>query len=158
MPGEWGPGRVMRLGPLPGMLALVLSLAACNYDRPLSVPVPAPGTRLGLALTDSGTDRLWRYLGPDIGTVRGRLLAWDDTSIVLAVDAVDMRHGQTLSWKGERVLISRMLVAHVTERQMSIGRTVLAGGFSAVGFIIAMEAFKGSGIGAGSGSGGGANR
>jgi hypothetical protein len=111
-----------------------------------------------LALTDSGTDRLWRYLGPDIETVRGRVLEWGDTSVALAVDAVESRHGQTLSWKGERVVIGRALVASVTERHISVGRTILAGGFSAIGFIATIEAFKGIGIGAGSGGGGGGSR
>ncbi|MFN2572702.1 MAG: hypothetical protein ABR537_14000 [Gemmatimonadales bacterium] len=127
--------------------------AGCYYYRPVST-TPPPATFVSVALTDSGTQRLWRYLGPDVGNVRGRLVAADDTALTLSVDAVEMRNGTSLGWKGERAVVNRQLVQELSDRHFSIGRTTLAGGLSAAAFFLTVQAFKVLG-GGGSGGGGG---
>jgi hypothetical protein len=113
---------------------------------------------LSVTLTDSGTDRLWRYLGPDVEALRGRLLTLDDTMYTMSVSAVDLRHGTTLGWKGERVVVKRDLVAEVSERRFSLGRSALASGITAAAFALTLEAFKVLGIGSASSGGGGKPR
>ena len=144
------------------MRIVVLLLSAvcatgCYYYSPLTRR-PEPEMNLSVTLTDSGTDRLWRYLGPDVGTLRGRLLSADDTAYALSVYAVDLRHGTTLGWKGERVAVKRDLVAGLSERRFSAGRTALASTLSVAGFWLTLQAFKVIGGGSTSSGGGGKPR
>jgi len=142
------------------IVAIVLAAlcgAGCYYYRPLT-RAPEPEMGLSVTLTDSGTERLWRYLGPDVETLRGRLLTADDTAYALAVSAVDLRHGTTLGWKGERVAVNRNLVAALSERRFSAGRTALTSTLSAAGFWLTLQAFKVIGGGRASGYGGGRPR
>ena len=134
-----------------------LVAAGCYYYQPLT-SAPAPATALSVTLTDSGTDHLWRYLGPDVETLRGRLLSSDDTMYTMSVYAVDLRHGSTLGWKGERVVVNRDLVAGLSERKFSMGRTALTGGLTAAGLWLTVQAFKLFGGGSPSGGGGGKPR
>jgi len=144
------------------LLVLAASLwltAACYYYRPIEQSrTPPPEMYISATLTDSGTERLWRYLGPDVGSIRGRLLSADDSTYAMSVDAVDMRHGSSLSWKGERVMIQRQWVDGFSERQFSLGRTTLAGGISVAAFLLTIQAFKIAGNGSGGGGGGGKPR
>lgn len=128
--------------------------AGCYYYRPVETSLPAAATFISITLTDSGTDQLWRYLGPEVGALRGRLLAADGGSYAMSVYAVDLRNGTTLGWKGERVVVSRGLVSGLFERHFSFGRTTLASGLSAAGFVLTLQAFKVFG-GGGSTTGGG---
>jgi len=141
-----------------GIIVLAaITAAGCYYYQPLT-SVPSPETPLSVTLTDSGTDRLWRYLGPDVETLRGRLLASDDTMYAMSVSAVDLRHGTTLGWKGERVVVNRDLVAALSERKFSLGRTALTGSLTAAGFWLTVQAFKLLGGGSPSGGSGGKPR
>src|SRR5437867_9740986 len=92
-----------RLAPL--CIALVAVAGSYAY-LPVSV-APTPGTYLSADLTESATEELARYLGPDIGTVRGRLVATDQGGLALSVLAVESRRGETGSWKGETVTLPR---------------------------------------------------
>lgn len=142
----------MRAAPI--VLATVLSVG-CYYYRPTETRTPTPQTYVSVALTDSGTDRLWRYLGPDVGSLRGRLLTTDEGSYTMAVFAVDLRNGSVLGWRGERVVVNRELVSSLSERRFSVGRTTLAGGLSAAAFVLTLQAFKVLTGGGGSSDGGG---
>jgi len=155
-PGVISPLRIRRVRVTLLVLIAILN-AGCYYYRPVATPTPAPATFVSIALTDSGTDQLWRYLGPEVGALRGRLLATDGGSYAMSVYAVDLRNGTTLGWKGERVVVSRGLVSGLSERCFSLGRTTLAGGLSAAGFVLTLQAFKVL-SGGGSNPGGGAGR
>ena len=142
------------------ILACVLaacSAAGCYYYRPLTRS-PEPEMVLSVTLTDSGTDHLWRYLGPDVESLRGRLLSADDTAYAMSVSAVDLRHGTTLGWKGERVAVNRSLVAALSERRFSAGRTALTSTLSVAGFWLTLQAFKVLGGGSATVGGGGKPR
>ena len=140
-----------------GLIVGAWLTTACYYYRPLEQQ-PTAEMNVSAALTDSGTERLWRYLGPDVGTVRGRLLSADDSTYAMSVYAVDLRHGATLGWKGERVTLQRQWVDGFSERQFSIGRTTLAGGISIAAFLLTVQAFKIAGNGSSGGGGGGKPR
>ena len=139
------------------VLLYALVLSGCYYYRPV-LQTPQPATYVSVALTDSGTERLWHYLGPDVGTLRGRLLSADDTAFALSVFAVDLRHGSSLSWKGERAVVNRDLVAGLSDRHFSVGRTSLAGVLSTAAFFFTVQAFKVFGFGGSGGGGGGRPR
>ena len=131
--------------------------AGCYYYRPIE-QTPSAEMYVSAALTDSGTERLWRYLGPDVASVRGRLLSADDSAYGMSVYAVDLRHGSSLSWKGERVVLQRQWVDGFSERQFSLGRTTLAGGITVAAFMLTVQAFKIAGNGSSGGGGGGKPR
>jgi hypothetical protein len=137
---------------------LMCAATGCYYYRPVPTLTPPPGAYVAVTLTDSGTDHFWRYLGPDVGTVRGRVLVADDTSYAVGVEAVELRHGTTLDWKGERVVLPRSYVVVVQGRHFSVGRSVLAGGLSVVGLVASYGAFRAIQAGGGSGGGGGPPR
>jgi len=128
-------------------------MAGCYYYRPIE-QTPSPEMYVSAALSDSGTERLWRYLGPDVASVRGRLLSADDSMYGMSVYAVDLRHGSSLSWKGERVVLQRQWVDGFAERRFSVGRTTLAGGISVAAFMLTVQAFKIAGNGSSGGGGG----
>jgi len=144
----------VRIAPI--LFAVVLT-AGCYYYRPMATPAltPASARYVSVALTDSGTDRLWRYLGPDVGSLRGRLVTTDESTYTMSVFAVDLRQGTSLGWKGERVVLSRQLVSGLSERRFSVGRSTLAGGLSATAFVLTLRAFKILTGGGGSSGGGG---
>jgi hypothetical protein len=156
-PGVISPPRIHRVRVTPFVVAAILN-AGCYYYRPTETPTPAPTTFVSMALTDSGTDQLWRYLGPEVGALRGRLLATEGGSYAMSVYAVDLRNGTTLGWKGERVVVSRGLVSGMSERHFSLGRTALTSGLSAAGFVLTLQAFKVFGGGGSSAGGGGKPR
>ncbi len=129
-----------RLAPL--CIALVAA-AGCYAYLPLSV-APTPGTYLSADLTESATDELARYLGSDIGTVRGRLVASDQGGLALSVLAVESRRGEIGNWKGETVKLPRWGLAGLSERRLSTGRTVLLVGAGILGFVAASHVFVGA--------------
>jgi hypothetical protein len=139
-------------------LGLPILAAGCYYYMPLARPDPMAGTYLQVMLTDSGTSHFWPYLGPDVGNLRGRLVNADNQAIALSVDAVDLRHGQVLTWKGETVNLGREYVARLDERHLSKSRTVLITAGSVLALIATFTAFDNFGIGAGKGGGGGQPR
>jgi len=134
---------------------LTLCGSGCYYYRSVTTLTPPPGTYVAVALSDSGTEHFWRYLGPDVGTVRGRLLFADDTSYAVGVESVELRHGPALGWKGERVVLPRFFVVGVQDRHFSVGRSALAGGLSLVGLVASYGAFRALEAGGGGGGGGG---
>lgn len=145
----------MRIAAVSGVIFV---LAGCSYYRPLATTTPAPGMAVSIALTELGSDSLARYLGPDVGDIRGRLLSMDDSSYMVSVSGVDLRHGLVLGWKGERVVVARSLVGGLAERRFSLGRSLLVGGLSALGFVVSVEAFKAVDVGSAPGGGGGKPR
>ena len=139
-------------------LGLPILAAGCYYYMPLARPDPTAGTYLQVMLTDSGTSHFWPYLGPDVGDLRGRLVDADQQKIALSVEAVDLRHGQVLTWKGETVNLGREFVARLDERHLSKSRTALLTAGSVLALIATLTAFDNFGIGAGGGPGGGGRR
>lgn len=106
--------------------ALLLPLVgACYSNQPLATTTPAPGTKLALAITDSGRVALGGSMGPEIRRVEGKLLTHEDKEYVLSVTGVDYLNGNFQKWAGETVRINSNLVSGLYERKFSTGRTVL---------------------------------
>ena len=132
-----------------GLLGL---LSGCYNYLPLTTPQPQPGTRVAADLTDSGTAVLARYLGPNVGSVDGRLLTFTGQDLGLSVLVVRNRNGIEHYWKGETVTLPRGDIATVRERKLSIGRSVLLFAAGVGGSVALMAAFGVINVGS-SGSG-----
>jgi hypothetical protein len=105
--------------------ALLLPFAgACYSNQPLASTTPAPGTRLALAITDSGRVALGGSMGPEIRRVEGRLIDRQEKDYVLSVTGVDYLNGTFQKWAGETVTIKSNLVSGLYERRFSTGRTI----------------------------------
>ncbi|OLC79072.1 MAG: hypothetical protein AUH78_01400 [Gemmatimonadetes bacterium 13_1_40CM_4_69_8] len=128
---------------------------ACYYYQPLATPTPTPGSYLSVTLTDTGADHLARTIGPDVRSVRGRLLTSDSGALTFSVVAVSLHHGEDVTWKGEPVTLSRTYVSALQQRRLAKGRTVLIIGATALGFVTTYKVSQGIGlIPTGSGGGG----
>src|SRR5690242_10861185 len=87
----WG-GELMRSHAALLMLGVGLQLGCYNY-LPLRRSGLTPSSYLAVTLTESGSEELARYLGPDALVVRGRYLAATDRGLALAVESVESRRG-----------------------------------------------------------------
>ena len=107
--------------PLP---LVAILLCGCYVNVPLST-APAPGERVHVSLTDQGSVDLARYLGRNIGSVDGRLLNGNDSTLTLSVIQVSTRAGDDQFWKGETVKLPRGTIASVEGRKLSFWRSGL---------------------------------
>ncbi|HET7551800.1 MAG TPA: hypothetical protein VFK04_10950 [Gemmatimonadaceae bacterium] len=112
----------MRIIPL-----VAIVLCGCYVNVPIAT-TPDPGQRVHVSLTDQGSVDLARYLGRNIGSVDGRLLDGNDSTLTLSVEQVTDRSGQEAYWKGETVKLPRQTVATVQGRKLSFWRSGLIGG------------------------------
>jgi hypothetical protein len=135
------------------MLGVGLQLGCYNY-QPLRRSGLTPSSYLAVTLTESGSEELARYLGPDALVVRGRYLAATDRGLALAVESVESRRGGISRWAGETVVVPGDFVRGVEQRQVSRSKMVLLAGAALAGFVVAYEAF-GPGSSGGLGGGGG---
>jgi len=126
---------------------------ACYYYEPLATPQPAPGSYVSATLNDPGTDTLSRTIGPDVRSIRGRLLTSDPDALRLSVTGVTLHHGENVTWKGEVVTVNRVYLAGVEQRHLARGRTAIFVGATLAALLTTYKVFQGVGI-IPSGSGG----
>src|SRR5258708_20300332 len=73
-------------------ILLLPCMCACYNSLPLATPVPAPGTKASLVLTDQGRVDAAPQIGPYAMRVEGSLLQTTDADYLVAVsDVVDIR-------------------------------------------------------------------
>lgn len=123
--------------------------AGCYGYYPEPEPSSLVGHQLLLTLTDSGSVVLARQLGPSIDAVAGRLTADSATKFMVAIAMVRRRDGIEADWRGEVVGIAHPLVAEVSERRFSRGRTTLFSAALGIALVAIREAFQGEGGGFG---------
>ena len=102
---------------------------------------------LAVTLTEAGSEDLARYIGPDVGVVRGRFQSASERGLTLSVSQVELRRGDVLSWQGETVVVPRAFVASLEERRVSRGRIVLLAGGSILALLASYQAFGSAGGG-----------
>lgn len=138
------------------MVILMLLNSGCYNYRPLRRSSLAPSSYLAVTLTESGSEELARYLGPNALVIRGRYLAATERGLALSVESVESRRGDILRWAGETVVVPGEFVREVEQRTPSHSKTVLLAGAAVAGFVVAYQAFgpaSGGGLGGGSGPG-----
>lgn len=124
------------------LLVAVVSLqAGCYNYLPLRRAELVPSTYLAVTLTESGSEELAPYIGPNVLIIRGRFLSRTDRGLAISVLAVEGRRGDVLEWKGETVTVPGEFVRSLEERKTAAGKTVLLAGASLVGFFAAYAAF-----------------
>ena len=102
------------------------------------------GAQISADITDQGRLALADSLGRSPGSVEGRLLSADDSSITLAVSGVRaLRGGERTPWTGERVTLRRTSINGIRERQLAKGPTALAG-LVVVGAVVALAVSLGT--------------
>src|SRR6266705_2485571 len=87
VPDSRGGGQAMRLRAALSIVTGLLLVGCYNY-LPLRRSSLVPSNYLAVTLTESGSEELARYLGPNALVVRGRYLAATDRGLALSVDAV----------------------------------------------------------------------
>ena len=118
-----------------------VSMTGCYTLEPASAAVPAPGTRLALAINDVGRVALGGSMGPELRRVEGNLKSKEGDDYVVNVAGVELLQGGFQAWAGETVHINSSYVSAVYEKKFSKGKTALALGTVAVG--IAMLSSRG---------------
>src|SRR5881296_3868380 len=127
-------------------------LAACYGYAPLQTQ-PEPGAYLAVTLTDSGSETLTRYLGPNVMVVRCRYIVTSDKGLVVSVSSVETRSGDALSWAGETVTLPAASVASIETRRLERAQSALLAGASVAGLVATVGAFSLMGGGSSGGSG-----
>jgi hypothetical protein len=113
-----------------------------------------PASYVAVTLTESGSDELGPYLGPDALVVRGRYLGPTDRGLSLSVESVESRRGDIARWTGETVVVRGEFVRRVEERHAAGSKTVLLAGAAVAGLVVVYQAFGQSnsgGVAAGTG-------
>lgn len=122
------------------VVAASLELGCYNYLPPRRSGL-APSSYLAIILSESGSEELARYLGPDVLVVRGRYLGSTERGLAVSVASVESRRGDISPWAGETVVVPGEFVREVEERRASAGKTFLLAGAALAGVVLAYEAF-----------------
>jgi len=80
----------MRTLCLIGVLCLT---AGCYNYNPLTTPSPEVGTYVAVTLTDPGSEKLARSVGPNAFILRGRYLGDSEQGMFLSVSSVETKQG-----------------------------------------------------------------
>ena len=125
-------------------------LGACYSQRPLTMPVPAPGTRIVAQVTDSGVLAMTTALGSGPVAVEGVVAAADASSWDLRIVRVDYRGGASILWNRELVSFPRSTLTHATERRLDRGKSWFVAGAVVATAVLAARVFGALGGGGGS--------
>jgi hypothetical protein len=126
-------GRVIAVAPF-----VVTTLSGCYSQARVDAGSPPPvGAEVAAEITDQGRVALADSLGPSPRRVEGRLVSASDSAITLAVTGVRSQRGDRTPWAGERVTLPRSSFSGITERRLSVARSVIAGAV-AVGGLVAL--------------------
>jgi len=136
------------------LVAVVLLQVGCYNYLPLRRSTLVPSSHLAVTLTETGSDEMARYLGPNPLVIRGRYVAATERGLALSVESVESRRGDLAHWAGETVVVPGEFVRQVEQRTVSPSKTVLLAGAAVAGFVIASQAFGPASAGALGGGGG----
>jgi len=115
-------------------LAPAATLAAC-YKYVAVDSAPAPGIGVEVVLSDVGRVEMAKAVGPGISGIDGLVVSTSDTSFVVSVQQVLDDNGNVNKWEGEQVAIKPGYVRSMSQRQFSVGRTVVATAMASAGFL-----------------------
>ncbi len=122
------------------LATVALQLGCYNY-APLRRSELVPATYLAVVLTETGSEELAPYIGPNILVLRGRFLSAGDRGFNLSVDGVENKRGDAIAWNGETVMVPASFVRSLEERHGAAGKTILLAGAGLAGFFVAYAAF-----------------
>jgi len=122
------------------LVAGVLAQVGCYNYLPLRRSGLVPSSHLSITLTESGSDELAPYLGPNVLVVRGRYVGPNERGLAVSVESVESRRGGIARWAGETIVVPAEFVRALEQRQGSWSKTLLLASASVVGFVVAYEA------------------
>jgi hypothetical protein len=127
-------------------LSGALWLSACYTFVPSGASVRG-GESVALQINDVGRVALADRLGPELHFVEGTDLSTDSAAVTVSVNAVTTVNGGRAHWSGERVPITQEYIRSVSQRKLSMGRTLLlvAGGVAALAVVLSATGLIGSG-------------
>jgi hypothetical protein len=125
---------------------MLLSTGCYNYTMRERAEL-VPGGHNSFDLTDQGRVELAQRLGSGVARVEGTVVSADSSAIVLRVASTESIRGETSNWGGETVTIRQAVIAHVAQRELSVGKTAVAIGAAAValGAFIVTRTLAGNG-------------
>ncbi len=145
----------MRTGSMACVAVGLLQLGCYNY-LPLRRSSLTPSSYLAVTLTESGSEELANYLGPNAYVVRGRYLSTTERGLAISVESVESRRGDILRWAGETVVVPGEFLRALEQRQVSRSKMVLLAGAALAGLVVTYQAFgpaSSGGLGGGGGAG-----
>lgn len=120
---------------------LLLPGASCYRLVPGDASAPAIGRELVLELSERGAIELAPQLGSQLRSVTGRVIDFRGDVYRVAVTQTNSRGGVETLWRGEEASIPRPYVRSVGERRLDKRRTWLVSALTALGIVLAGEAF-----------------
>lgn len=126
------------------MLALASSLSlavSCYRYTPIEGGPSSVGRTVVLQLSERGAIELAPRLGASLQSVSGRIDGFSNDAYQVSVTQTTSRGGVETLWNGESALVSRAYVTAVGDRQLDKRRTWIVAVLSALGVVLAGEAF-----------------
>jgi hypothetical protein len=117
------------------LVTLVSFFTACYAQRPLSVAVPAPATRIVAQVTDTGAVVMGSAIGPGVVEVEGVVAEADATTWKLQVVRVEQRGGISTPWNREVVSFPRNALTSPREKRLDRTRSWLMAGLVVAGLV-----------------------
>lgn len=105
------------------LLALALLSGCYSYSRVAAPPVT--GTDVEVELTDAGSAGLAHLVGPNVVSVRGRVVENGSDTLTLAIESVLKRSGIDEFWSKEPLGIARPQIASIATRKFSAAKSGL---------------------------------
>lgn len=103
------------------LLALTLFTGCYSYTR-VAAP-PSVGADVEVELTDAGSAELARLVGPNVVSLRGRVLELGPDTVSLSVESILKRTGVDEYWSRESLGVPRTSIASIATRKFSAGKT-----------------------------------
>lgn len=145
----------MRRSRIPLSVTVILTLTtACHAWIPVEVG-PAPGGTVAVVLTTDGTAAVTPIVGPNVGSLRGEVLAVSADTVTIAVEELTTRDGQPLYVHGVTLPLARSSAAVIRVRRLDRRRTVIATTLAVVGTAALIRTVRFGGGGDIPGGGGG---
>lgn len=116
---------------------------------------PGPGAIVEVTLTADGTAAVTSLVGPNVGSLRGEVLATNGDTIRIAVQELMTRDGQPLYLQGLSLDLPSSAASSVRQRQFDRRRTAIAVAVAAAGTVALIRAVRFGGDGILPGNGGG---
>lgn len=130
------------------LASLFIVATGCYRFTPIEGAAPAAGQEVRLSLSDEGSVRLAPLIGPRIEAIDGRTLEVTDTAFVVAVEAVLMRGGRSMTWSMEKLTVPRGAVSSIRTRTLDRRKSWIVAGLGVIGAIALGDVFGlGSGFG-----------
>jgi hypothetical protein len=119
-------------------VALVTSCSfftACYTQRPLSMAVPTPATRIVAQVTDTGAVAMGNTIGSGALEVEGVVAEADASTWKLHLVRVDQRGGTSTLWNRELVTFPRYALTNARERKLDTKRSWIVAGIIAAAIV-----------------------